>query len=394
MTTLTGPVDALGVEGTGQEARLTGCMGTGREARPTALDAAMAAIDRAAAAAPCSPVVRARARGLLAGYHARWAGAGLEAFALRTPLRAPIVNPASGRSSRTFRLAGECDGVVGWRDRRFVLEVRTAAEEIDRPDAPFWQRAALDDRPGLYALALARAGRRVEGTLFDVVRRPALAPRLLPKGKDPADQGTLAEVLGRGTYFGRALARAEREAVRQGAVRESPDMLALRVAADAEARPAWYFRRRVLLHRPEWLEAVAAGLWQAAAEVRAARRQGFHPMNAAACALHGPPCPYLPLCAGGPAPRPENGDRRKACEGARGPLRGEWSPSVLAGPAHDPRRLTPSRLDCFRLCRRKHYYRYEAEARPLLPEQGEAMLLGRLVREGVTAWWQCFLVDR
>ncbi len=349
-----------------------------------ALSAALAAIDQAAGAQNCSPLAVAKARGLLVAYHARWVGAGLEAFHIRPTVRAPVVNPVTGRASRTFRFAGQCDGVVGWRERRFLLEVRTAGEEIDHPDAPFWQRLAVDDRPILYAMALQREGCPVEGTIYDVLRRPAIQPRLVPKGKDEADPGTLTEILGRGTYFGRPLSAADRAAALEGEARETPALFAIRVAADALKRPARYLRRRVFRHRGDRWEASRTGLWLAAAEVRHAQRTGAHPANPEACARFGRACPFLPVCSGN---RPAGG----RWYARRERLHPELGPALA--PAEDPRVLTPSRIQCFRLCRRKHYFVYEMGIEPADEAPDEALVFGRLVREGVTSWWEHFMVD-
>ena len=51
-------------------------------------------------------LVAAKCRGLLRGYHARWHDAGYVAVMVERVLTSPLVNPATGKRSRTFEIAG------------------------------------------------------------------------------------------------------------------------------------------------------------------------------------------------------------------------------------------------------------------------------------------------
>jgi hypothetical protein len=353
------------------------------ESRPPALEAALRVIDRAVAEWCNAPWVAAKARGLVAGYHARWASSRWEIVAGRSTFRLPIINPATGRRSRTFSQAGRCDGVVLRDGRPLLLEVKTTSEEIDQPAAPFWRRALVDGRSALHALALRQLGCPARGTLFDVVRRPAIRPRAIPKGSaatsDARGDGTLAEIRERGTYFGRPLDDDQRQAALEGDGRETDDLFAIRLAADTLQRPAWYFQRRIVYRGRGRLAHDAAELWQTTDEIRRCRRSGWHYRNSDACARYGTPCPFLEICAG--RCRPDS-EQFRHCER----IHPELADRLVA--AEEPGVLTPSRIQCFRLCRRKHYYRYELGIVPAEPPDRESLLLGRLIHEAVAAWWR------
>ena len=349
---------------------------------PDALGAAFEAIDRAAAGWCAAPLVVAKARGLMAGYHARWAAAGWETLGVEPVFDLPIINPATGRRSRTFRQAGRCDGLIARRGRRYLLKVKTTAEEIVRPGVPFWRRLLMDGQSGLYALAQRQQGRPVAGTLYDVLRRPVIRPRGIPRGRpaetDPPGEGTLAEIRRRGTYFGRALSAGQRRAA-LGHARETPELFALRLAADTLRRPGWYFQRRIVVRSRQQLAHQAAELWQTADEIRCCRHGGRHYRNSDACMPYGVACPFLPICSGRVGPDSDRFRRQ-----AR--IHPELAPQVAA--ADERQVLTHSRIRCFRLCRRKHYFRYELGIAPVEPTRSESFLLGRLIREATGAWWR------
>jgi hypothetical protein len=60
-------------------------------------------------------------RCLLAGHFWRYDEEPLEFLATEQSFEIPLVNPATGRSSRTFRLAGKIDGIVRLPDGRLLV---------------------------------------------------------------------------------------------------------------------------------------------------------------------------------------------------------------------------------------------------------------------------------
>ncbi len=343
-----------------------------------ALRAAWTVLRQEAESCGADPLVAAQARGVLAAYDARWRGVAGEFRPDPPPVPRPIVNPASGRSSRTFCFAAACDGVAVLPGQLAMLAIRTASEVIDAEEAPFWQRMALDDRPGMAALALEAVGLDVGGVLHDVIRRPAIQARLIPKGKEPREEGTLLEILVRGTYHGRKLTESQREAALAGEARETPDLLALRVESDARARPDRYFQRRAV-PLGDCRDRAARELWRAAAAIRRVRLTGEHLRNPDACLRFGRLCPYHAFCTGACGPHSPRYRRRERLHPELG---GGWTGTA------DPGVLTPARVQCFRTCRMKHYLRYELGIEPVEDDSGESLRFGRLIRAAVAAWWR------
>ncbi len=347
-----------------------------------ALEASLDAITRAVGRSANAKELAAKAWGLMIGYHARWARSGWKAVAVQAGFQLPIINPATGRRSRTFIQAGRCEGVVSRGAEEFLLESRTTGEDLDRSDAPFWRQLAVDTRTGTYALARRQLGRPVAGVLHDMLRRPQIRPRAISKGtpkrSDRENVGTRLELQRRKTYFGWPVDRHEQEAVLQGDGRETARLHGIRIAADALRRPDWYYQRRVLKGSERQLTLRARELWETAVEIRLARRAGRHYANSQGCMAYHTACPYLPICCGRDTPQSSR-----------------WctAPSIhpeLAGELEDVDErevLTPSRIQCFNLCRRRHYFRYELGIVPVGQPASEALRLGRVIRQALAAWW-------
>jgi hypothetical protein len=348
-----------------------------------ALGAAFRAVDEAAGEGDDSRILAAKARGLMIGYHARWAKGRWDLVADEPVFHLPIINPATGYRSHTFTWAGRCHGVVARDGRTCVLESKTAAEDLGPADAPVWRRLAVDTRAGGYALARRQQGRAVGGILYDVVRRPGMRPRVVPKGNakrtERENVGTRIELERQGTYFGRPVDERQQAAPSGGDGRETPDLYALRIAADTLRRPAWYFQRRVVRRSPAELTGYGRDLWQAAVEIRLARRAGRHYRNSDACTAFHTPCPYLPLCSG-----------RDTVDSDRW----QWIRSIhcelgSAIDGVDERSvLTHSCIQCFKLCRRKHYFRYEMGIVPANTPPSKTLSLSRLIHRALAAWWR------
>jgi hypothetical protein len=111
------------------------------------------------------------------GYQWRWAGARLEVVATEQAFRVPLVNPATGKATPTFELAGKIDGIVRLEDGRLaVKESKTCSEDLGA-DSDYWRRLRIDHQITLYMLAARRAR----------VRRGHRPVRRGPQAGDRAD---------------------------------------------------------------------------------------------------------------------------------------------------------------------------------------------------------------
>jgi hypothetical protein len=108
------------------------------------------------------------------------------------------------RYSRDFCSAGKIDGLGTLRDGRVALvEHKTTGESV-APDSDYWLRLRADKQIAQYVLAARELGWDIETVIYDVVRKPAIRQK-------------------------------QNETVPQ---------FADRLAADAKARPEFYFARR------------------------------------------------------------------------------------------------------------------------------------------------------
>jgi hypothetical protein len=334
-----------------------------------ALTLALGIIDRETAGRPDLAVLAATARGLLRGYHARWCGAAWQTVSVEDEYRLPIINPDTGKPSRTFTHAGKFDGIAEFGSQRFLVEHKTCSEEIEDPDAPYWRRLEIDAQVSGYMLAQWQFGTKLDGTLYDVIRRPGIRPKALTK----ADRES---IIRDGLYCDQEVSEAKRLAVSQNLTTEDADLFELRLTADTMQNPARYYQRKTIYRMDAQILEFARELWETADEMRLANLYGRHYRNTGSCMQFNRPCEYLGICSGHDAPDSHKWTRK--------PHVHEELTSV---PGDGRNVLTTSRIQCFRTCRRKEHYRYGLGIKRTDREEAEALYFGSLFHAGLAAWW-------
>jgi hypothetical protein len=192
----------------------------------------------------------------------------LEVVETELALEAPLVNPLTGRPSRTFILAGRVDAVVRHRDgdRRFsradgtegwhICEIKTTGEDLDE----FIEAMRFSSQPAIYqALAGARLARDFGpclGTVLDIARKPTIRPK---KG-------------------------------------EAPEAFEARALDEYRKEPDRYFRRVVLPVDEALRREAMVNAWRIADGIRRAERFGYVSKRGPACRGAFGPCRYRPLC--------------------------------------------------------------------------------------------------
>ncbi len=339
-----------------------------------ALQSALAATDSFIESNPwrepdAAAVIGAKVKGLMVGYDARWSGS---EWQLDGPpeitVRLPIVNAQTGRTSRTFTQAGKFDGIATGYGKRVLLEHKSTTEDVSDPSAAYWRRLAIDSQVSKYMLQSWQSGDKLDGCLFDVIRKPGIRPKKLTKA-------ALDEISAKGSYCGFQVAPEEYEAVLRGQGEETPHLYFLRLSAETLAEPERYYQRRMVPRLDSDVIQYADELWQIADEIRLARLSGRHYRNSAACMNFGRACEYLPLCSGEDTPET---DRWQKTENVH---------SELDGVADGTNVLTNSRLKVFQTCRRQHYYRYEVGLRRVHEDEAEALYLGTVLHVALAQWW-------
>lgn len=335
--------------------------------RSSPLDMALAAID----AKHCDEFVRAKARGLIRGYDARWASDDWESVAIEQQFQLPIINPESGKPSRTFRYAGKRDGLIRYipANKLWLREGKTCSEDIADGAAPYWRRLTIDAQVSIYVLSQWQEGTKVDGTLYDVIRKPSIRPKEIAKAQRQ-------HIVADGTYCGSRISMETREAMLQ---RENGELFEARIASDCLERPAWYFQRRSIPRIDADVHEFAIELWDTADEIRLARLRERHTRNSGACMTWNRPCQFLGICSGCETVDSDKWQKRNCVH----------DELELAGDGRDL--LTHSRMQTFRTCRRKHYYGYELGIERVDEDEAEALYFGQLIHHALEAWWSFYL---
>ncbi len=167
--------------------------------------------------------------------------------------RVPVINPATGATSRSFILAGKIDAIVDVNGEWFLEELKTASQL----NTLYVDRLQLDTQVTLYMYA---AQRQWDITIAGVIYRVAKKPSIRQTQK------------------------------------ETPAQYRERLIADYQIRPEFYFAEFDLRRSQDDLAHFESDLWTETQRMLVDRRLGYHPRNTSYCTQFGG-CPYLPLCA-------------------------------------------------------------------------------------------------
>lgn len=335
-----------------------------------------AAFDAIAAAIPAESsepqlLIAAKCRGLMVGYDARWSDQEWKPLQLEQIVVLPIVNPTTGRVSRTWRHAGKHDGIVIGYGKTSLLEHKTTSDEIADPSASYWRRLAIDGQVSHYVLQTWQSGVRLDSTLYDVIRKPQIRPKQIAAKERQ-------QIILTGRYCGQSVPAESLSRLGEGAGDEDLALYELRLAAEVIADPTRYYQRRTVPRIDGELLEYAEELWTIGKEIQRAALHGLHFRNPDSCVTYGSPCEYLGICSG--VETVEHNDRWERTPQIHQELAG----ADLGDPAGV---LTHSRIKCFQACRRKHYLRYIEGLRRRDDEEREALYFGKVLHLALEAWW-------
>lgn len=335
-----------------------------------ALTAALDAIDRNAS----DPLISAKVRGLMIGYDARWSQSRYNMIGVEEVFHLPVVNPKTGANSRTFTQAGKFDGIIEVDGRNYLLEHKTTSEDISDPDSAYWGILDIDSQVSSYALANWQMGRKLDGTVYDVIRKPGIRPKDLTKAVQK-------QIVANREYCGFEVPVDIALAVSQGQERECCKLYEIRLAAETLENPNKYFQRRIIPRLDRDLVDHAHEIWDVGQSIIHARAKNSHYRNSGACMNYNTPCTFLGVCSGHDS---IDSDRWKKRDSRHPELPVEFEDEGLNV-------LSNSRIKCFQTCRRKHLYQYEMGVERVDAEEREALALGTLMHHGLEAWFLTFM---
>lgn len=239
---------------------------------------------------------------LIQGYWNRWSGETPTAEAVELPFTAPIVNPETGGTSRTFQLAGKIDAIATLADGRLaVVEHKTTSDDLGA-DSDYWKRLRIDPQISGYMLGAKEIGFDCQTVLYDVIRKPTIRPEQIPlidaDGfkvvlNDAGERVFLTNKAGERTKP-RETGDAEKGWVLQKRPM-SPEEWWKKLSDDIASRPDWYYQRREIARLDADMESYAAELWQMSELIREARTKERWPRNTTAC-IGMSRCDYLDIC--------------------------------------------------------------------------------------------------
>lgn len=369
---------------------------------PTALAYTYAAID----AASDDPLHRAKCRALMLGYHEHYKGRQWRVVSLETTTTAPVLDPSTGKPSG-HHYAGKDDGIIAGYGGEYLLEHKSTANDIG-PDSAYWRRVEIDSQISGYMLRAAQNGRRLNGCLYDVIRKPTISPKLLSKTamrKILSEAAYCGSKLSPEEYFEFVAAIALRNGMPEGAssiavvdllapkkrvkgrvprkihdTRETPALFQRRLAADTFENPEKYYQRKQITRLDHELLEFAEELHIEAQDIARDRKNGTHPRSSGACMSYGRPCVYLGICSGQSSPDDGRWMQRE-CVHPELEIEAQFEDGGR-------KLLTNSRIKCKQLCRRKHYYRYEMGLVKIGAVESEALTFGTLLHVALETWWR------
>lgn len=220
------------------------------------------------------------ATAMMRGYAARYPAEEFEVVALEHVFEGPIVNPATGAASRSFRLAGKVDGIIRAGQEYFILEHKTASQI----DSDYLERLWTDFQITLYAHYVEQTmGLPITGILYNVLVKARLQQS---KGETEEEfEARRAELLAK-SKTGRTTARRREP--------ESDEEFQRRLN-EKYADPAMFHRERLILSRDRF-DVLRSELWELTQAFLDARRRGVFYQNTSFCFNYQRPCPYFALC--------------------------------------------------------------------------------------------------
>jgi hypothetical protein len=222
------------------------------------------------------------ARLMLQGYVSRWAKQDEEiAFCLpETTFDLPIRNPATGRTSRSFRYRGKLDLPLVTKSGTIrMTEHKTSSQPVGSWMESLWMDAQITG----YVGAMQDVGLDVSEAVYDVVQKPTIKRG---KAEPVEDYIRRLEELYVGGYNAGKCRR-----------RKAEDDDAYWERRRRESQPVQMYHRETVIIGEHQLNEWRADLWDVSQEILWARQHNRWPRNTSQCKPLGRSlCQYAPLC--------------------------------------------------------------------------------------------------
>jgi hypothetical protein len=216
---------------------------------------------------------------MLRAYVAEYCDEDFEVVVLEKEFSGPLVNPATGRKSRSFIIRGKVDGIVRRGDQHLLLEHKTAATI----SGDYLERLAMDLQILLYSYYVRETlDCPVTEVLYNVLVKPRLAQA---EGETEQEYEVRKAGLAAKSKSGKSSAKRR--------MPESDEAFQERLAAWFAAEPR--FTRQELLLDLDSIDNVRGMIWDISKELLDARHYRRWHQNPRACFGFGR-CAYWPIC--------------------------------------------------------------------------------------------------
>jgi hypothetical protein len=262
------------------------------------IDAALKAIDRSG---EIDEFERAKARAMMVAYHARWVDADFEVLGVEVSFVAPLINPATGAESKTYRLGGKIDAIVRMPNGDvYIVEHKSSSVEVGL-DTPYWKKLRIDPQIANYYVGARVLGFDVKGCLYDVLRKPAIKQKEIPL-LDEEGSKIVLDAAGQRVATKDGKKWRETADAKQGWTLvtrpETPDEFEQRCLSSIAEEPDRYLvRGEVYCLESDELDA-AQDRWDQARDVRETELSKRFSRNPDSCLTWGRFCQFFDTCTG------------------------------------------------------------------------------------------------
>jgi len=199
-------------------------------------------------------------------------------LAVEAEYRAPLINPKTGKASRTWLLAGKIDAIVqDDSGRGIIVEHKTTSKPIT-PESDYWRKLTIDGQISGYLVGAAALGYDTTYCLYDVLAKP----QLKPYKATPPDEIKYKKD---GTPYANTRMADE-----------TPEEYGQRIYEAIKENPDRYYARRDVVRMEDEITAYMADMWAIGLMIRACQLDKTWPHNGNACTEFGG-CEYFDVCA-------------------------------------------------------------------------------------------------
>jgi len=236
---------------------------------------------------------------LLTGHRWIYRTSNLRIVAPEVAFDIPLINPETGAASRTFTVAGRIDAIGKMDGKNVVVEYKTSGDAIESDD--YWMRLRYDAQVSTYVHAAQAMGIDTNTVIYDVTRKPTIAPRQIPLLDDSGCKIVL-DSDGNRAYNKNGTPRQSASSA-DGMIMqcrpETPEEFGVRLLEDITSRPPFYYQRREVIRLEDDITGYMLETWQQAKAIIDATAGGRWFRNVGKFTCSG--CDYSGLCLSGVA---------------------------------------------------------------------------------------------